>query len=216
MLLLLYFIVFLFLPLSFCPVLSAAAAGLSTPERPSRSVASAAWAENEQYVKNTLRLALGGDVEAQYQTGHNYRKGIAMKSPNLKQAFMWYLQAAENGHDKAATALSRLPVDLERNDVTEKIIARAMKVWTKYATQDRKPDPDAQFRLGIEYMRGEWVACNWGESIYWLGKVAEQGYGNAQQIRDTILKTKNFGRGLGKELRLDIKMQYPPIDEDEA
>ena len=218
----LYFIVFLFLSLNLSSSLFAAAAGagLSTPERLSRSMASSLVDERTREA-DLWRRALAGDVGSYYELGHCYRKKAETVDPRqkqacLKQAFLGYLQAAEKEHAKAAKALSRLPVDLERNDFTEKIITRAMKVWTKYATQDRKPDPDAQFRLGIEYMRGEWVAFNWGESIYWLGKAAEQGYGNAQQIRDTILKTKNFGRGLGKELRLDIKMQYPPIDEDEA
>ena len=66
--------------------------------------------------------------------------------------------------------------------------------WFKKAAE--QGHPDAQFNLGIIYLKGEGVAPNLTESVVWLKKAADQGEATAQFNLGMLYSS---GRGVPKD-----------------
>lgn len=62
--------------------------------------------------------------------------------------------------------------------------------WYRKAAE--QGNPDAQYNVGMMYLRGEGVAGNRQEAIKWIGKAAEQGYKRAQDTLEELVKPLNW------------------------
>lgn len=65
-----------------------------------------AWTDTV-FSKELLRKAQGSDMEAQYQVGLCYQSGSGVKK-NSKEAALWFLRAAQQGHVEANFFLTTL------------------------------------------------------------------------------------------------------------
>ncbi|OSI12872.1 tetratricopeptide repeat protein [Neisseria canis] len=127
--------------------------------------------ENE--INQLKQLAEQGDVEAQFNLGTCYRKGLGVEQSDNKAA-EWYGKAAEQGHVEAQFNLGGLyhqGLGVEQSD------SKAAEWYGKAAEQD---DAQAQFNLGVCYDQGLGVEQNDSKAAEWYGKAAEQDDAQAQ------------------------------------
>lgn len=145
---------------------------------------------SDALAKRLLQAAAQGDVDAQYQLGHLYRRGLGV-TKSTTEAQKWYLSAADQGHDEALLHLGDLHW-LGLIDRADK--AEAVK-WYHQAAE--KGNADAQHRLGVmnkfrqlEYANDE-MALKWWqhaadqghiESQFELGKMYQQGLGVVKNV----------------------------------
>lgn len=124
----------------------------------------------EPDIAELQRLALQGDVSAQYRLGNAYRDGRGVAKDHAKAA-EWYRKAAEGGSIEADVALGDFycsgftaakPVHWEN----------AAAVWQEQA---EKGNIDAQLKIGnMCYRNGLGVPKDGAKAIYWLEKAAAQ------------------------------------------
>lgn len=110
-----------------------------------------------------LQAAEAGDVQAQYEVANNYLRGRGTE-PDREQAVFWLQKAADQGHALAASKLKRMDHFENRFD---DILAAA-----------ELGDADAQYDLGVMYMKGSGTQLDYGLARRWLSRASKQG--NAQ------------------------------------
>jgi hypothetical protein len=85
-----------------------------------------------------LKLAQGGDPNAQYYLGEMYEQGLGTEV-NLEEAFKWYAKAAEKGHTYAKRKLA-MRKQIEAEHERERSVLEALRTSTA-ATAEQKPAP---------------------------------------------------------------------------
>ena len=119
------------------------------------------------------RLALQGDVDAQYNLGTLYENGLGVTA-DADMAARWYRAAAGRRLDLARLALARLQrsgaFEPEPEEDQIKLLEAAA----------RRGLAEAQYELGVAYDRGLGVTQNHATAAGWYQRAAEQGLTDAQ------------------------------------
>jgi TPR repeat protein len=118
-------------------------------------------------------LALQGNVDAMFQLGRCYDKGLGVPQDYAK-AVEWYQKAAEQG---LAMAQYNLGVCYKRGQGVPQDYAKAAEWYQKAAEQGHA---DAQNNLGNCYFNEDGVPQNYAKAVEWYQKAAEQGLADAQ------------------------------------
>ncbi|ONI45327.1 hypothetical protein AN641_00640 [Candidatus Epulonipiscioides gigas] len=161
--------------------------------------------KNEVYFNDTLELedliykANNGDIDAQFNLGMCYKKGIKIKI-DAQKAVEWYTKAALQGHAQAQynlgicyTNSDGIVKDLKWHygNGAQQSLKIAVEWYTKSAMQGYAP---AQYSLGSCYDEGIGVNKNLAKAMEWYQKAAVQRYAPAQ-----------YSLGLCYELEKDLK-----------
>lgn len=114
----------------------------------------------EELFEEHLENANAGDTDAQYELGIMYLKGQGV-APDRDQALLWLQKAADAGNQQASGKLDRIRKEQEKFDQLSK------KAWSG--------DIDAQYEIGMMYLKGRGVRRSGAQAENWLVKAAEQG-----------------------------------------
>lgn len=127
--------------------------------------------KNEEFDKASrllLDVAGKGDRDAQFLLAMMYEHGRGVQKSN-EEAFMWYKQAAEQGHDAAQNNLGQM---YNKGEGVKQNFKEAVRWFRKGALQG---SPVAQYNLGVRYTKGEGVEKDLAEGVKWYRKSAEAG-----------------------------------------
>lgn len=128
------------------------------------------------------RKAKAGDPMAQHNLGLMYEAGTGT-SPNIKEAFKWYLASAKQGYAQAQYDVGW--VHYKGEGVTQDD-ASAVSWFRKAAEQGYAP---GQNHLGLMYKKGRGVTRNYGEAFKWYERAALQGDETAHNNLAWLLAT---------------------------
>jgi len=141
------------------------------------------------------RAAEQQHVEAQFDVGNLFKDGVSVPR-DVVRAKQWLSKAAAQGHIKAKVALQ----DIIRSEAGA--AASAEKTFKSSETLPvyraaMNGDVNAQYELGLMYMRGDAVLKDFTRGVEWLRRAAEQDHVGAQlQLADMYLR--------GVELQHDV------------
>jgi len=107
-----------------------------------------------------LDKAEAGDADAQYEVGIMYLKGQGVEEDRAK-ATQWLKSASGAGNEQAAAKLRRM------DDQRDK--------FAQLQEQAGAGDAEAQYELGMMYLKGRGVEKDEPRARVWLGKAAKQG-----------------------------------------
>jgi len=121
------------------------------------------------------------DIQTPVRLATMYEEGKGA-DVDKKEAFAWYLKAAERGNPASALKLAQM---LERGDGVAADVGAAVEWYRKAAEAGLV---DAQFRLGIALLRGDNLRLrpNAAESAKWLERAATQGHPKARELLKLI------------------------------
>ncbi len=126
--------------------------------------------------------ACGGDAFAQYEIGLIYENGTDIPE-NLRKAAKWYKRAAARKSPTAPIYLA--PVGNQRT-------GWVMPVQTGPVSPG---DADAQYRLGLLYLKGRGVKQSRTKAKKWLKRAARQGHQEAgwllERLKNKSTRTDN-------------------------
>ena len=152
----------------------------------------------------TLKLAISGNTEAQYNLAVMYEEGQGVEV-NLKEAVFWYQKSAQSGFPLAENNLGRMyqygygveqsytkafmwySKAVEQGNITAKnnlallydkglgVDKDAHKAFSLYYENAEANDAQAQNSVGASYINGDGVAQSTQNAIYWFEKAAKQG-----------------------------------------
>ena len=132
-------------------------------------------ADPEPDIAELQRLALQGDISAQYRLGNAYRDGKGVAQDKEKAA-EWYRKAAEGGSAEADVALG----DFYCSGFTAAKPVHWDKAAAVWKEQAEKGSIDAQLKIGNTcYRNGFGVPRDGAKAIYWLEKAAAQNHANS-------------------------------------
>jgi hypothetical protein len=117
--------------------------------------------------------AIAGDGDAAFALGKQYDLAEGDAAAR-KEAYRWYLLAAQGGHAEACFAVGLL---LNTGDGVPQDDAAARVWFAKAAEQDIA---DAQFNLGLMYYIGEGGSKDFDAAANWFARAADQGHAKAQ------------------------------------
>ena len=140
-----------------------------------------AFWQGRNRIPETTKKALLGDLESQLQLANYYRWEIK-SDPNFKEAFKWYMIAAEQGD---AGALHNLGCMYLTGNGVEECPKKAFKLFYKSAEIGFE---NAQHSVGQMLYEGVGTQKNRGEAINWLRLAAQQGHKEAEAFLNNILK----------------------------
>ncbi len=135
----------------------------------------------ERYAER-MELARSGDAEAQFNIGEMYEKGSGV-SANIKNAFMWFEQAAQQNHQKAQFKIAYM---YYRGEGVTADPAKAFQLMTPLANYGYAR---AQYYLALMYETAAGTARNMDQAQLWYSRAAVGGYAPAQQA---LADTKRF------------------------
>ncbi|MDY0089852.1 MAG: SEL1-like repeat protein [Flavobacteriaceae bacterium] len=115
------------------------------------------------------KAAAKNSVNAMFQLGDFYYKGIGGVQKNLNEAIVWYKKAAEIGD---VESMSILAYFYEAGEGIAKNPNQAI-AWYKKAAE--KNNTISMYRLAFMYGTGAGVPQNYKEAFHWLKKAAENG-----------------------------------------
>jgi TPR repeat protein len=123
-------------------------------------------------LKEIKPLAETGNVDAQYNLGVMYDKGLGVIR-NANEAIKWYRKAAEKGQPAAQFNLGILYQHGESGDPDS---AEAARWFQKAADQGIV---EAQYSLGVMYHRGEGVPQDYQQALRRYRQAGKRGYAAA-------------------------------------
>ena len=126
-----------------------------------------------------MKLAQGGNAEAQYKVGEMYETGFGVKQ-DKKEAMSWITKSAAQGHETAGFKL--LYWDVEKNGLKGANKAKVNELKTKAEAGN----PQAQYYVGKMNARGIGMKKNENEAIEWLNKAAFAGVIEAESELVTV------------------------------
>lgn len=136
------------------------------------------------------RAAERGNVDAMYNLGRMYSKGIGTKV-DMKEALFWFNKAMEHGtgrergHGKAYYAIGRL---FYKGEGVKKDYAQAEKYFLKAAELGEK---DAYLQLGYFYHNGDGNRKDTEKAITWYKKAAQTGNDIAMHNLGALMAEKS-------------------------
>lgn len=131
-----------------------------------------------------LDLARQGDLAAQRNLGHLYRRGLGV-APDPEQAALWYRRAAERGLVAAQVNLGVLYL---RGEGVRKDPAEAAR-WFMVAAQ--RGHAGAQYNIARMYEIGLGVAPDPARALGWYYIAARNGHGPALERLGALVATEN-------------------------
>ena len=129
--------------------------------------------------------------EAQFKLGVIYANGLGVEK-NVDRALAWLLASAVQGHLKAGSIFDSLAISGDLKSNTN--LVEVFKWYQKAADQDQ---PEAQFKLGMMYYKGNGVPQDLSKAAHWFEKAAVQGDAYAQ-FNFGLMCEK--GEGVAKDL----------------
>ena len=130
-----------------------------------------------------LPLARGGDLAAQRNIGHLYRRGQGVPQ-DAAVAVNWYTRAAEAGLARAQANLANMYLRGEGVLRDE----RAAAVWFQRAALEGHTI--SQFNLGLMYQQGLGVAADLTKAMAWFSRAAEDDH---EKSAETLAALKARG-----------------------
>lgn len=148
--------------------------------------------------------AEGGNVDALYWKGQMYASGTGVEQ-SYEQAQSFLRKAAEKGHPKAGLRLEEMrAVQRQRNKSesdsdSDSSTSNGNDRSSLSALESRAKggDPDAQFKLGVMYDRGDGVARSASHAVEWYTLAARANVPAAQERLGRMLMR---GEGTGRDL----------------
>ncbi len=130
-----------------------------------------------------MKLAKGGNAEAEFKIGEMYETGFGT-TKDMKLAKEWIMKAAAQGHEMAKFKL--LYWDMKKNGITKSNKAQYKDLVAKANSED----PGAQYYLGKIYADGAGVPMNREKALDLYNKATLQGNVEAERdasrLRDKI------------------------------
>ena len=126
-----------------------------------------------------LPLARSGDVAAQRNIGHLYRRGQGVPQ-DATVAVNWYTRAAEAGLARAQANLANMYLRGEGVQRDE----RAAAVWFQRAALDGHTI--SQFNLGLMYQQGLGVAADLTKAMAWFSRAAEDDHEKSAETLEAL------------------------------
>lgn len=137
----------------------------------------------KQAIKWYKEAAKERHAKAQFQLGKIYYGGIRVKK-NKKAGTKWLELAYENGMDEAREYLSSGGNSKPKKSKKSTKIAKAPKKLStrikREIAQAEKGNVDAQYTLGVRYLKGDKLKKNPKKAVKWVRKAAEQDHAGAQ------------------------------------
>ena len=131
-----------------------------------------------------------GHARASYMLRLIYEEGYGVERDHDKSVY-WLKLAAAQGNPDAKKELDDFTVEEKRE---AELRARQNVEYCHDLPPDVKlGNPLAMFRYGNRYYRGEGVAQDYVQALYWFERAAEQGFANAQYNCGIIY---NMGKGV--------------------
>ena len=140
-----------------------------------------AFWQGRNRIPKTVKKAELGDIESQLQLANYYRCEI-IGDPNLKEAFKWYMMAAEEGD---VAALNNLGCMYLMGDGVEECSEKAFKLFHKSAEGG---NDNSQYNSGLMLHEGIGTEKNKDEAVKWLRLAAQQGHEEAETVLNNITK----------------------------
>lgn len=140
--------------------------------------------------KNIIAHANNNNPEAKMALGVMYHDGIGVKQ-DVKQAFDWFKQAAEQGNRDAQYYLGREYYTGHGVPMDDK---KAAEWWFEAATQGH---PKAQHKIGNLFVAGRGVPRNKDEAYKWYKLAARQGNPEGQLV---VANMYRLGQGVEKDM----------------
>lgn len=137
----------------------------------------------EERFKARLAKAQSGQVGDQYAVADMYFRGRGTQK-NANKALRWFLQAAKQGHTKAAYKVGYLY--LYAADLAVANSAKQAFPWIQKSA--RAGYPPAQYELGLLYFSGKAVAREESQALKWLGRAKSAGYAPARTAFEQTVK----------------------------
>ncbi len=145
-----------------------------------------------------------GNIEAQRNMGHAYRRGQGVER-DYKMAFEWYTKAAEQGD---MDSQHKIGVMYLLGKGVNKDYSKALEWFTKAAEQGYDL---SQGRLGDMYYLGRSVDKDYGKALEWFTKAAEQGYDFSQY---RLGEMYFYGRGVDKDYSKALEWFTKAAEQD--
>lgn len=108
-----------------------------------------------------------GEPKSMYHIGELYRLGYGVEK-DMDKALEWYIKSMEGGYSHAGRLA--YPLLMEGN---KEQIARGLEIMEGLVESG---DPEAQFELGMHYLRGEVIAQDAAKAVDLIGKAANEEY----------------------------------------
>ncbi|MDR0486238.1 MAG: sel1 repeat family protein [Elusimicrobiota bacterium] len=144
--------------------------------------------KKSERIDELKKAAESGDAEANFNIGQMYDRGIGVSKKDEKEAFKWFLKAAELGYAKAQHKVA-LCFYYGRIGMPPQNFVETFKWFRKAAEQGLS---DSQCCLGIMYLEGKGVSKDEKEAFKWFLKSAELG------CADGMIKVgKMYAGGIG-------------------
>lgn len=135
-----------------------------------------------------IRQAKQGDAEAQFTLGLLSQEGKIIPQDN-EQAEKWFRHAAEQGHSQAEQKLTALK---EANPIDTPVSLAIDTAVHQIALQG---NTQAQYQLGMKYLKGQDLPQDFKQAICWFFKAASRGHKEAQYRLGTLYQE---GKGASK------------------
>lgn len=185
-------ICFIFI-IAFAPAQSFASGEFATPAPPAPAATD----------DDLLKLAEGGDPQAQYLVGRMHHTGTENQPQNIEQAVSWYRKAAEQGHAQAQFDLGSCYL---QGWGVVKDSAQALEWYLKAAAQNHLL---AMFSVGSLYSNGIGTTQSPEQAANWYRKAAELGHAQSQYN----LANRYFdGRGVEQNDRTGVAWMRKAAD----
>jgi TPR repeat protein len=151
-----------------------------------------------------LALAKNGDLAAQRNLGHLYRRGLGV-ARDFAEARRWYEAAAKKGFAGAQANLAMMYLNGEGVGADNEEAAR----WFDAAA--KQGHVISQYNLGLLYWRGSGVPKDEARALAWLYLAARSGYGEALKAMGQIIPSL---AGPADTLALpESSATHPPADD---
>jgi len=143
-----------------------------------------------------LPLARRGDLAAQRNIGHLYRRGQGVPL-DAAVAVNWYTRAAEAGLARAQANLANMYLRGEGVPRDE----RAAAVWFQRAALDGHTI--SQFNLGLMYQQGLGVAADLTKAMAWFSRAAEDDHEKSTETL-AALRARGISPAPDEDLRAEL------------
>ena len=152
-----------------------------------------------------LPLARRGDLAAQRNIGHLYRRGQGVPQ-DAAVAVNWYTRAAEAGLARAQANLANMYLRGEGVQRNERVAA----VWFQRAALDGHAI--SQFNLGLMYQQGLGVAADLTKAMAWFSRAAENDHEKSAKTL-AALQARGISPAPEEELRAELFGGETPGEE---
>ena len=168
----------------------------------------------EERFKRQWAKAQAGQAKDQYLVANMYLRGTGTEK-DVDQALYWYLQAAKQGHTRAAYKAGYLY--LHKADQLSSASPEQALPWIQKAAQAGYSQ--AQYDLGQMYSSGQGVEQDGAQALKWLGRAKKAGYTPAQTAFDRTVKHVLAGTTISsdkKQQKSSVELVQAAVDQSDT